>query len=163
MCFHGACFLLPDQATLFQNVEEALRDSIGPFLRVHVKLIVSTSPHMLAVGVGAVVGEPPPPFVTTALETSLPSDKDFFGDLRLISGSVKCFVGNGGKPCLGIVVISRAMFHYYHLLCFARVDQVLSGLHNGVRGGNGGRKIFIMVMMVARESFQHESRGWPGW
>ena len=148
MCFHGACFLIPDQATLFQDVEEALRDSNGPFLRVHVKLIVSTYPHMLAVGVGAVVGEPPPPFVTTALETSLPSDQDFLGDLRLISGSVKCFVGNGGKPCLGIVVISRAMFHYYHLFCFARVDQVLSRLHNGVRGGNGGRKIVIMDTTV---------------
>ena len=63
---------------MIQDVEEAFRDSIGPFLRVHVKLIVSTSPHMLAVGVGAVVGEPPLPLVTTALETSLPSDKDFF-------------------------------------------------------------------------------------
>ena len=86
MCFHGACFLIPDQATLFQDVEEALRESIGPFLRVHVKLIVSTYPHMLAVGVGAVVGEPPPPFVTTALETSLPSDKDFLGYIIMDGG-----------------------------------------------------------------------------
>ena len=62
---------------MIQDVEEAFRDSFGPFLRVHVKLIVGTSPHMLAVGVGAVVGEPPLPLVTTALETSLPSDKDF--------------------------------------------------------------------------------------
>ena len=85
MCFHSACFLIPDQATLIQDVEEAFRDSFGPFLRVHVKLIISTSPHMLAVGVGAVVGEPPPPFVTTALETSLPSDKDFLSDLTQVT------------------------------------------------------------------------------
>ena len=45
MCFHGACFLIPDQATLFQNVEEVvvLKEAHGAVS--HLQMISSDRLH----------------------------------------------------------------------------------------------------------------------
>ena len=90
---------------MVEDVEEAPGDGLGTCLGVHVQLVICTQPDMFAVGVGAIVGESLASFFSIYSKASVAANKDAFGHLRLVPGSVEGLVGEDGKVGFDWIIV----------------------------------------------------------
>ena len=80
---------------------------------------------MFAVGVASIIGESSSSFIAADIKTSVTSNEDVLGKIRLIPGSVQRLVGEDGQVSFYGVVVPGGVLHQDYLLGFAGLDEEL--------------------------------------
>ena len=142
--------LSPAKAGLLQNVYQTSGEGFSSSLAVHMKAVIGAVLDMLAVPIGAVVGEPFPPLHLVHLQAAVLPNQDTFCKLRLLPSILHHVVCHSRKFCLGSIIVSWDVLEHNHLLCKPSFDKVFGILNLSVcRGGSRGN-IFISNATISR-------------